>query len=127
MSDFNIHLYEHNHSFHGCTEPYDNFHMPQEANYSSTVNWDTILTVPHFADETYVSAGYAESTNLYVEDQDNKEHTVFSTGLDADHQESGKYADELSTGLETETTYYNRTSYLDKEGNNICYQDEPLL
>ncbi|KAF8579431.1 hypothetical protein K439DRAFT_1620552 [Ramaria rubella] len=97
MSDDDIHPYECDPGFDRCAEPYDNFHAPDEAFYSPTMNWDTIPTVLQSMDETYVSAGYAESTDFQVEDQD-REHTEFSTSFDAKYQEASKYAEEAPTG-----------------------------
>ncbi|KAF8592095.1 hypothetical protein K439DRAFT_1610914 [Ramaria rubella] len=57
-------------------------------------------------DETYVSAGYTESTDFQVEDQD-REHTEFSTSFDAEYQEASKYAGEAPTGGDVENLHYD--------------------
>ncbi|KAF8577981.1 hypothetical protein K439DRAFT_1621690 [Ramaria rubella] len=106
MSDYDIHPYECDPGFDGCAELYNNFHMPNEAFHSPTVNWDTILTVPQFMDEICISAGYTESTNFQVEDQD-REHTEFSISFDAEYQEASKYAEEAPTGSDTKNLHYN--------------------
>ncbi|KAF8585373.1 hypothetical protein K439DRAFT_1616014 [Ramaria rubella] len=57
-------------------------------------------------DETYVSAGYTESTDFQVEDQD-REHTEFSTGFDAEYQEASKYTEEAPTSGDTKNLHYD--------------------
>ncbi|KAF8587632.1 hypothetical protein K439DRAFT_1614182 [Ramaria rubella] len=107
MSNFDIHPYECDPGFDGCVEPFEDFHAPDKAFYSPTMTWDTLPTDPQFMDKTYVSAGYVESTNFYVEDQDNEEHMVISTSLDTEHQESSEYADKLSTSGDAEKLHYD--------------------
>ncbi|KAF8582432.1 hypothetical protein K439DRAFT_1618248 [Ramaria rubella] len=124
MSDYDIHLYECDPGFDGCVEPYDNFHAPNEAFYSPTVNWDTIPTIPQFMDETYISAGYAELTDFQVEDQD-REHTEFSTGLDAKYQEASEYTEEAPTGGNTENLHYD--DYDGKHTDSNEHQQEQWL
>ncbi|KAF8576016.1 hypothetical protein K439DRAFT_1623160 [Ramaria rubella] len=108
MSDFDIHLYECDPCFYGCAELYDNFHVHDKAFYSLSVNWDTLLTFPQFMDEnTNISAGYAESTDPWVENQDMRGQAKFPTGCDAEYQEASEYTDEPPTSGNAETTYYN--------------------